>query len=143
LIVPKKGAKLFTEAISSACGGILSVCAYVVFFSALMGALSAVLTDLGAPKLLSASLFSLLELSQGVSYATGLESIQAAACLTAFTSAWSGLSVHCQVISVCDGCELSFKRYFLAKLLQAFLCTLLFSCLLTLLPSLLLPASPV
>lgn len=141
LIEPKRGAKLFTDSIASSCSGILSVCAYVVFFSALMGALSAILTDLGAPKLFCASLFSLMELSQGVSYATGMENIHTAAYLSAFTCAWSGLSVHCQVISVCDGCKLSFKRYFFAKLMQAILCVLLFSCLLSLFPSLLIPAN--
>ena len=143
LVKPQRGARLFTQAIASACSGILSVCAYVVFFSALMGALSAVLSALGASKLFSASLFSLLELSQGVSFATGLENIRAAACLSAFTCAWSGLSVHCQVLSACDGTSLSFKRYFAAKLAQAILCALLFSLLLTLMPSLLIPANGV
>lgn len=139
-IQPLKGAKLFTEAIRSATGGILSVCAYVVFFSALMGALSAIFTDLGAPQQLSPIAFSFFELSQGVSHAADAGSTLQAAILTAFACGWSGLSVHCQVISVCDGLDLSFRRYFFAKLAQALLCALGFGMLLRFFPTLLIPA---
>ena len=141
LFEPKKGAKLFTDAITSATGGILSVCAYVVFFSALLGALSAILIDAKAPKPISSIIFSLLELSQGVSHAADAGSVLQAAWLTAFTCSWSGLSVHCQVISVCDGTKLSFRRYFLAKLVQALLCSTLFALLVYLFPSILIPAN--
>ncbi|MBQ9806852.1 MAG: hypothetical protein IJW49_10170 [Clostridia bacterium] len=135
-----KGAKLFTESIRSATGGILSVCAYVVFFSALMGALSAIFLDLGAPKLLSSISFSILELSQGVSHAPDVGNTVQAAILSAFACGWSGLSVHCQVISVCDGLDLSFRRYFLAKLVQALLCAAVFAVLLQFFPSILIPS---
>lgn len=135
-----KGAKLFTESIRSATGGILLVCAYVVFFSALMGAVSAIFLDLGAPDSLSSIVFSLLELSQGVSHASHAENILQAAVLTAFTCGWSGLSVHCQVISVCDGLDISFRRYFLAKFAQALLCALLFGILLQCNSTILIPS---
>lgn len=135
-----KGAKLFTESIRSATNGILSVCAYVVFFSALMGAMNAIFLDLGAPKLFSSISFSILELSQGVSHAPDVGNTLQAAILSAFSCGWSGLSVHCQVISVCDGLDLSFRRYFLAKLAQAILCAVLFGILLHYFPSILIPS---
>ncbi|MBQ2734259.1 MAG: hypothetical protein IJF33_00350 [Clostridia bacterium] len=134
-----KGAKLFTESISSATGSMLLVCSYVVFFSALLGTLNIVLSTLGANTKISAVLFCLFELSGGVSQASALQNTTLAALLTAFAVGWSGLSVHCQILSVCDGKGLSLRPYFAAKLLQGALCVILFWLLLTLFPSLLVP----
>lgn len=139
----QKGAKLFTESISSATGSILLVCAYVVFFSALLSTLNIVLNTLGAGTEICAVLFCAFELSTGVSQASALQSTTFAALLTAFAVGWSGLSVHCQILSVCDGKELSLRPYFAAKLLQGILCVLLFWLLLTFFPSLLVPVQGV
>lgn len=126
---PLRGAKLFTHAITSATGGILLVCAYVVFFSSLCGALSLILNSFHLPTFFQASIFGILELTNGVSQAASLSDRLLAAMLCAFAAGWSGLSVHCQVLSVCDGKGLSFRNYFLAKLLQGLLCALLFGLL--------------
>lgn len=119
------GAALFTSAISSATRSILLVCAYVVFFSALSGALNSILQVFHLPPLLQALTFVLLELSGGVSQAAHLFDPPLAIPLCAFAAGWSGLSVHCQVLSVCEGKGFSFGNYFLAKLLQGFLCAML------------------
>ena len=89
----------------------------------------------------SAVLFSFFELSGGMAHAAALEETAYAARLCAFGAGWSGLSVHCQVMSVCDGRGLSFRGYFLSKLVSGVLCVLLFSLLLYLFPALLIPAS--
>ena len=38
---------------------------------------------------------------------------------------WSGLSVHFQIISLCDGYDLSFKKYFAFKAIQGLICCFL------------------
>ena len=135
----KKGASVFTEAVQSSCFGMLLICAYVVFFSTLGGTLEAVMAAWQLPSLASALTFCLLELSSGVSAAASLASPLLAALLCAFSVGWSGISVHCQLLSVCDGRGLRFRAYFLAKLLQGALCVLFLWLLLLRFPSLLSP----
>ena len=138
-----KGAKLFTEAIKSASGGMLLVCAYVIFFSTLVGTLNLVLGTLKAPLWLSTLLFCVFELSSGVSQASAIDPPLLAALLCAFSAGWSGLSVHCQILSVCDGTGLSLRPYFLSKMLQGILAMLLFAILLYFFPALTIPAQGV
>jgi len=133
------GVKLFTESISSATRGILSVCAYVIFFSALMGALQSIFLRFHTPPSLFSFLSCLFELSQGVNSAAQPHSFTAAL-LCAFACGWSGFSVHCQVICSCDGLGLSYRGYFINKLLLGVSCALAFGVLIFFFPSLLLPA---
>ena len=116
------GAHLFTAAIRSATESILQVCAYVVFFSALTGTLNLILSRMGASQTITVLLTSFFELSSGVSGAVGLSHGIPGAMLCAATVGWSGLSVHCQLLSLCDGRGFSMKPYCAAKLLQALLC---------------------
>ena len=116
----------------------LLVCAYVIFFSTLVGTLQLIFSQFALTEGWKASIFSLFEISSGMSHASALGNTTLAALLCAFTAGWSGLSVHCQVMSVCDDCNLSFRRYFLSKLLQGLLCALLFGLLIRLFPDLML-----
>ena len=134
------GVKLFTEAVRSSCFGILLICAYVIFFSALVGTLNIVLEQFGASATLKAILFGVFELSGGMSAAASLSIPIVGALLCAFAAGWSGLSVHCQLLSICDGHGLPLKRYLIAKLLQGALCVLLFWIVLRLDASILIPA---
>ena len=117
--------KLFTKAIGSASSGILLICAYVVFFSALSGTVNLVLNHTTLPTVIQTVIACILELSSGVSAAGGLPSQDLAMILCAFASGWTGISVHCQLLSVCDGSDLRFRTYFFAKLLQGALCSAL------------------
>ena len=137
---PMRGSKLFTEAVRSSTWSMLTVCAYVVFFSTLVGTLGIVLGRLELSADLTALLFCLFEISGGVSNASALGNSSTAAALCAFAAGWSGLSVHCQLLSVCDGYGISMRSYFLAKLLQAVLCTLLFALVINLFPEITVPA---
>ena len=134
------GATLFTKAIQSALGGILPVCAYVVFFSALTGTLQLILGRLGLPEEGVALLFCLFELSCGVSRAASISNTIAGAYLCAFAAGWSGLSVHCQMLAICDGKGLSLRPYLRAKLFAGLLCALAFGILITVFPEILIPA---
>lgn len=130
------GAKLFTHSIRSATESMLLVCAYVVFFSALTGTLSLILKQWNVSAPIQASLTAIFELSSGMSFAVALKPLKLAALLCAFAAGWSGLSVHCQILSVCDGRGFSFRPYLIAKCVQAVLCVCLFALLLLLFPDL-------
>ena len=134
------GIGIFTDAVRNSCFSMLLVCAYVVFFSALVGTLGILLDRFSLPPVFSAAVFCLFELSGGVSNAAALPSPTVAALLTAFAIGWSGLSVHCQILSICDGHGIRFRSYFLSKILQGVLCVLLLWGAITAFPTLLLPA---
>ena len=127
----------FTDAVKSSALGMLTVCAYVIFFSTLSGALGLILDGLGASTVLKASTFCFLELSGGMSAASAIPNAKTALLLSAFCAGWSGLSVHCQILSVCDGRGLRWRSYFLAKLLQGGVCAGIFAVFLACFPSLL------
>ncbi len=135
--VKKSPAALFTEAIRSSCNGMLLVCAYVIFFAALVGALGNFVSALSIPPFFSVFLFGFFELSGGMSHAAAMAPPLAAALISAFFAGWSGVSVHCQMLSVCEGHGLSLDRYFLSKLAQALLTLLLIWIAVSLMPELL------
>lgn len=132
-------ARLFCDAVRSSLWSMLLVCAYVVFFSALVGTFHYMPGVQRLPEAAKAFLFCIFELSSGVSQACTITSPLTAALLCAFAVGWSGISVHCQILSVCDGKKLSMRPYALAKLFQALLCPLIFFLLLSIFPELLLP----
>lgn len=111
----------FTSAVSSAALGMLTVCAYVVFFSTLIGALGCLLSSLSLPHGVNALIYAIFEISGGVSEASAVASPILAMLLAAFAVGWSGFSVHFQILSLADGRNISFRPYFLAKLIQGVL----------------------
>lgn len=117
------GMTIFTHAVASSANGMLVVCAYVTFFSSVVGALGVVLDGLSTSPILDALLFGFFELSSGVSAASSLENPLIGALLTAFTAGWSGLSVHFQIMALTDGRGISHRPYLLAKAVQGLLCT--------------------
>lgn len=130
-------ARLFTESVKSAAGSIFIVCAYIIFFSAFSGALRPLLLSLGAPHSARAALLSLLEISVGTRECAALSSQTFSGVMTAFAAGWSGISVHCQLLSLCDGTDLSLRSYLPCKLLQGILSALFLGALLMILPNLL------
>lgn len=117
------GVEMFTSAVSGAATAMVTVCAYVIFFSAITGALgslSAVDDRLG--EVGYAILCGLLEMTGGISEASGLASREVAIVITAALAGWSGLSVHCQILTLCGGRGLSFRPYLFAKAAQGVLC---------------------
>ncbi len=114
----------FTSAIQSSALSMLTVCAYVVFFSALVGCIGAVLSKIGANSTVIATIFGFFELSGGVRAAAEL-SPAFAIILSSVALGWSGLSVHCQIMTICAGRGISFKPYFFAKAVQSLVCAAL------------------
>ena len=120
---------MFPSAIKNATLNTLLICAYVVFFYTLTGTVEIVLKRFSASETTHAILSAILELSGGVSAAANIDNRQLAPLLTGAAIGWSGLSVHCQMLSLCDGLDLSTRPYLVAKLMQTALCTVLISLL--------------
>ena len=119
-------AGMFPTAIKNATLNTLLICAYVVFFCTLTGTVDLVINRFTANDITHAILSALLELSGGVSAASNLANQRLAIILTGVTVGWSGLSIHCQMLSLCDGNNLSTRPYLAAKTIQA----VIFACLL-------------
>lgn len=147
---------VLTRAVSRSAVSMLTVCAYVVFFSTLMGVFATGFMG-NVPifsgqfgEILSPILCGLLELSGGLSEAAGVSlsetlgerAKEISLVMSAMIAGWSGLSVHCQVMTLCGGRGLSFKPYLCAKALQGFLCGVVMILLLRLVdPAWLTPAT--
>ncbi len=112
------GIALFTSSIQRSCNSMLTVCSYVLFFSALIGCLGALTERLGVSKDISSLLFGFFELSSGVAEVSEVFSPEASLAICGMLLGWSGLSVHFQIMTVCRGRGISFKPYFFAKVLQ-------------------------
>ena len=115
----RMGAEVFTSAVSTAAQSMLAVCAYVLFFSAVLGALQSALAHLALPPAVSALLYGIVEMSGGIARAAEVANTAQAAMLCAALSCWSGLSVMCQIMTVCHGRGFAFLPYLLAKATQA------------------------
>lgn len=132
---PSSPITLFTSSVSGATAGMLTVCAYVLFFSVISGCISDILESRFAlPDTVSAITFGILEMSGGVSRASAVSNLTAAVILTSLISGWSGFSVHFQIISLCAGRDISFKPYFIAKAFQGLLSAIFVSIALILFP---------
>lgn len=138
--VSATGVSTFTHAVTSAAIAMLYVCAYVVFFSALVGTLGKILHGWRVGQTGIAALFGFFELSGGVMQASAIPNELLAKWLTALLCGWSGMSVHLQILSLCDGLPEGIsphaRPYFFCKLLQGLLCALFSGTLLYFVPSL-------
>ncbi len=117
--------KMITDAVQSSALSMLTVCAYVVFFSAFVGCTGAILSHFSVPCEIIALIFGFFEISSGVGAAADVDIGMSAVLLCALFSGWSGLSVHFQIMSVCSGRNINFKPYFIAKAAQGIICAAL------------------
>ena len=117
-------AELLTGAITDAGTGMLSVCAFVVFFSAFLGVLDGALAVFSLPEGVTAVLFCIFELTTGLARVSQLGGSLVFP-LAALAVGWSGLSVHFQTVSVCAGRGVRLTPYFLSYVLRMLLCFLL------------------
>lgn len=133
---PERSRDAFVNAVRSAASGILSICAFVVAFSAvtallravgltgaLAGALGKLFPALGEP-FFTAALAGLLEVTGGCIAAASLGG-RAGILLCAFLVSFSSLSIIFQVRSCFfDGCGVRFGRFYRSRLLHGGLTTL-------------------
>ena len=109
---------LITGAVTSSALTMLYVCAFVLFFSTLGGALEYLSAAIALPPAVTTLIFGFLELTAGVERASVLPNGKY---LAAAISGWSGLSTALQVMSICRECDISFKPYFVSRLASALL----------------------
>ena len=130
-------ASTLTDAVTRSAHAMLSVCAFVCFFATLVACLEGLpaMTYLPAP--LSALLVGFFELTGGVARAVTADSPLLAAYAAAWCLGWSGLSVHFQVLCLCDHCHISFRPYFAAKAAHGILNVVLLYLVLLMCPTLL------
>ena len=107
--VPIK-ASTFVSVTRNAALSTMHICAFVIYFLALM----ALIRQLW-PAVPMAAL-GLLELTSGI---TALPATPAGFCLAAALLGWGGVSVHCQTAAVLEETGIPLGRYLLAKALQA------------------------
>lgn len=131
---PVRFSRIFTNAVTGAANGGLLVSAYVLFFSALGSALDAVLGSGNLSGEGRAFLFCLLELSSGMQLTATLPSRLLGTVLAAFAAGWSGISVHCQLLSLTDGRGFSMGAYLLSKLAVGVLSAIILGLFLPLIP---------
>ena len=117
----------FVRAIESSAKSTLIICAYVIFFSSLMGTIKAPLEFFCVPELLRVIICGFLEMTTGTAECITVQSLPLRALFCAFFVGWSGLSVHFQIFSICEGRNLHFKNYLSMKLLQGLICVAIVS----------------
>ena len=132
---------IFTTAVSNATKSILTVCSYIVFFSSLMGCIRHCLNLLKLPPQLNTLIYGFVELSGGVNASSNLGITTVGIGITAFIIGWSGLSVHFQIISLCQNRKLKFKGYFISKLIHGILNVILSLIVYTMRPDIFAPNS--
>lgn len=118
-MVRTRAASLLPDAVSAAAGSMLGVCATVVLFSALVGVIDEYAAAWSLDGGGRTALLGFLELSTGVRACACVETAERAFLLCAAMLGWGGLSVHCQVLAVCDGCPVSLGAFWLSRALNA------------------------
>ncbi len=121
---------VFTDAVSAATTAMLTVCAYILFFAAVIGVWQRILLSLSLPAPCAALVCGLLELTTGTSMASSLDNTHTSILICAFLTGFGGLSVGCQLFAFCRGRALSLRGYFPAKFAHGLLTagiTMLFS----------------
>lgn len=117
-----------TRAVCDGGNSMLSICAFVIFFSAFLGALEACLSPLEVSEEGRALLFAFFELTSGEARIAAL-SPPLRFPLCALAAGWAGLSVHFQTMAICGSTPVRFAPYILshaARALLGFVIALLF-----------------
>jgi len=112
----EKALSLFSSSVVSAASSVISVCAFVTFFTCFVGCISS-LFGAASSSPLRALLFSFFELTSGCAVCTSIAEPRIALILAAAACGWSGLSVFLQIYSLTrtDGVALSLVPYIRSK----------------------------
>lgn len=124
-----------SAAVRSSSEAMLSVCAFVIFFSGIGAIVGLYLQKLSPPPVLLALLRGSFELTGGIfSLAEQELPLTAAPLCAAAMIGWSGLSIHFQLVSICADRRVELTPYFLSKLMRAILDAALVASLLRVCP---------
>ncbi len=112
---PLSFSSALASAVSSSALSLLSICAFVVFFSALVESLIHLSTGLLLPPTITAIFFAIFELTGGVAHAAECSGYLMPI-LCAFSVGFTGLSVHFQLFHLVGDASFSKGKYLLLKL---------------------------
>ncbi len=127
---------LFSSSVVSAAASVISVCAFVTFFTCIVGCISS-LFGAGASSPLRALLFSFFELTSGCAACTSINEPRLALILAAAACGWSGLSVFLQIYSLTrtDAEALLLVPYIRSKVFCTIICSSVTAIITYLIPS--------
>lgn len=136
-------AEAFTDSVVSAAGSVITVCAYVCFFTCAVGVLASMLGNAFRP-IPRALLFSFFELTSGAAACAAVDPVRLGGLLTAAAAGWGGLSVLLQIYSLSrtKGERVSLRPYILSKAFSSVFCAALTAAALHFFPSLMLAEAP-
>lgn len=128
-----------SDSVTAAATSTLNVCAYVAFFSCVVGCISHILDRVSPSRTVEAAIYSFFELTSGAAASAAVIPSRTGILMCTAAAGWSGLSVALQVFSVCSSSERPHPRmtaYLVSKAVQAPLAAILMSILLRLFPAL-------
>ena len=128
-----------SDSVTAAATSTLNVCAYVAFFSCVVGCISHILAHVSPSRTVEAAIYSFFELTSGAAASAAVIPSRTGILMCTAAAGWSGLSVALQVFSVCSSSERPHPRmtaYLVSKAVQAPLAAILMSILLRLFPAL-------
>lgn len=128
-----------SDSVTAAATSTLNVCAYVAFFSCVVGCISHILARVSPSRTVEAAIYSFFELTSGTAASAAVIPSRTGILMCTAAAGWSGLSVALQVFSVCSSSERPHPRmtaYLVSKAVQAPLAAILMSILLRLFPAL-------
>ncbi len=123
------------QSIEGALNTSLLVCAYITFFSVIIGYMNHYIANIfpAFNSLMGKMLFGIIEITNGVTMISETDaSLLVKLILISFLISFSGLSIFSQVYSFIYNKKLSFKKYFWAKILQGVISSCLISVLIIL-----------
>ncbi|MBR4295484.1 MAG: hypothetical protein IKT56_01430 [Clostridia bacterium] len=116
--------RIFVKVVSESALSMLNVCALILFFASVVGALISTLEGLGCTQTVKALIYGFFEISGAVSEAAKVLPHETGMVITALVCGWSGLCIHFQIIALCGDSGISFAPYFAAKAAQGVLSAL-------------------
>lgn len=134
-----------SDSVTAAALSTLNVCAYVAFFSCVVGCISCIIARMSPTRMAQAAIYSFFELTSGAAASSAVTPTRTGILLCTAAAGWSGLSVALQVFSVCSASARPRPRitlYLISKAVQALVAALIMQCLIGCFPSLEDTASP-
>lgn len=116
--------RIIVKVVSESALSMLNVCALILFFASVVGALISTLEGLGCTQMVKALIYGFFEMSGAVSEAVAVLPHETGMVITALICGWSGLCIHFQIIALCGDSGISFVPYFAAKAVQGVLSAL-------------------
>lgn len=131
----KSSAGIFVGAVERSAKSTLLICSYVIFFSCLTGSIGLLFSRLDATNILNNIIGGFLELTCGVKASVSVNDLCLRAVMCGVFIGWSGISVHLQIFSICNGRGLDLSGFTVMKLLQGALCGIIIFSIFSLCPA--------